>query len=146
MIEFSINMKITRANSTDADVRADMKLLEERFAGKEHRFARQQIRMEALEYTMHNTEEDIRFLNMAMHYVKSSTDRIHVAHKDIPRFFERASRMYDLLCHRMHCHINYTCFCIAIHARYDIESCSNHVGSHSLSLTTVTGYFKRERE
>ena len=32
------------------------------------------------------------------------------------------------------------------HARYDIESCSNHVGSHSLSLTTVTGYFKRERE
>lgn len=138
-------MRITQIFPVDSDRCTDMALLNERLTRKEQRLAGQLQRKELLQRRISNTEEDIKTLKAALHYAGQSTEgtpRIHIAYKDIPRFFERASLMYDRLCHRMHCHINYTCFCIAIHLHYDLESSSHR----RLSLTTVVNYFKRERE
>ena len=97
--------------------------------------------MEAMKSSVHNTKDDIAVLEAILHYVsrleRGEISHPRVAHEDIPRFFARASRLYDLLCHRMHCHIDYTCFCAAIHLGYEFEVRPCDVGKHGPSLSSL---------
>ena len=143
-------MKTTQTFSADINVCTDIEQLKECIIRKCERLAGQMQQLEALQRRISNTQQDIEALSSFLHYASRFTNnggaRIHIAHADIPRFFKRASRMYDHLCHRMRCPINYACFCTAIHARYELEGDPHRKGSVSLSISTVITYFKRERE
>ena len=141
----------------DTSVRSDVCLLpadlEELKACLEKtglRYARQQERLERLQQTLNNTREDIRVLKMILRYVEiyhcMGQNRGFIPHKAIFRFFMRASEVYEELCHRLHCHINYKYFCRAIHLCYHLESSVRRKGHDSLSVVTILGYFKREKE
>lgn len=141
----------------DTDIRnnaallnADLEELEACLEKKSLRYARQQERLERLQQSLKNTQEDIRVLKMILRYVEiyhcMGQNRGFIPHKDIFRFFMRASEVYDELCHRLHCHINYKYFCRAIHLCYHLDSRVRRNGHDNLSVFTVLGYFKRERE
>lgn len=143
-------MKLINTENADTTICSDLDLLEECMMKKQQSLVRQTERMEAMKSSIHNTKDDIAVLKAILHYVsrleRGEISHPQVAHKDIPRFFARASRLYDLLCHRMHCHIDYTCFCAVIHLGYEFEVRPCDVGKHDLSRATVLGYFKKERE
>ncbi len=143
-------MKFTKTENADTDICSDLGLLKECMMKKQQSLVRQTERIEVMKSSIRNTKDDIAVLEAILHYVSrlESGEICHpqVAHKDIPRFFARASRLYDLLCHRMHCHIDYTCFCAAIHLGYDFEARPRDAEKHDLSRATVLGYFKKERE
>lgn len=137
---------LNNAALLDADIEQLKKCLEK----KSLRYARQQERLERLQQSLKNTQEDIRVLKTILRYVEiyhcMGQNRWFIPHKDIFRFFIRASEVYEELCHRLHCHINYKYFCRAIHLCYHLESRVRRNGHDSLSVFTVLGYFKRERE
>ena len=130
----------------DADVERLKACLEKKCL----RYARQQERLERLQQTLNNTREDIQVLKRILRYVEiyhcMGRNRGFIPHEDIFRFFIRASEVYDELCHRLHCHINYNYFCTALHLCYHLESSVRRKGHDSLSVVTILGYFKREKE
>jgi len=143
-------MPDTSVRSDNYLLNADLEELEACLAKKNLRYARQLQRMERLTQTLKNTREDIRVLTIILRYVnryhRMGRCRGAIVYKDISRFFIRASKVYDELCHRLHCHINYRYFCMAIHLCYHLESRVRRKGHDSLSVFTILGYFKRERE
>lgn len=124
--------------------------LEERLERTRQRYARQQERLEILQSSMRNNEENIR----QMEYALNMIDRVSKQrrrHRVIPRaevqeFFIYASRVYDRIQRRLRLsHLNYTYFCIVISSRYLFESRLQTPNHRFISPLTVISYFKRER-
>ncbi|WP_044269257.1 hypothetical protein [Bacteroides timonensis] len=125
------------------------KTLEERLERTRQRYARQQERLEMLQRSMQNNEENI----IQMEYALEMMERVCKQHRrhrvisnaEVEEFFIHASNVYDRLQHRLHMHLNYTYFCCVISSRYLFESRLHTPNRRFISPATVLSYFKRER-
>jgi len=138
-------MPDTSVRSDDCLLNADIEELEACLKKKKLRYACQQERLERLQQTLNNTREDIRVLATILHYVQMHHPmgcyHRFAAYKDIVHFFIRASEVYDELCHRLHCHINYRYFCMVIHLCYHLDKLCPAKGARQLVGLHHTGLF-----
>ena len=115
---------------------------------KEHR-AKQQERMERLQTTIQNTENDIQQIEYTLHRIedagKNSRARKIIPYADITDFFIRITRIFERVQHRLRHGLNYRIACMLIYGRYHIKSRTRLPGKEYLRFETVLTYFKRER-
>ena len=126
---------------TTTDVRI---LIEE----KKERLARQQERKERLEQTIENTTNDIEQLECTLQQMERAETHAprFIPNAGVRDFFVHVLRVYARLQHRLHRTLNYVWFCLAISARYHIESHIHVPGKGRISACTILSYFKQERD
>lgn len=128
--------------------------LKNRIADRKERYTKQQARREKLEQTMENTRNDIEQLEYTLAQMERAAKRSRnaaaqpsrfVPRERIASFFARVSRFFDHLQHRLHRSLNYR-FYLVLCSRYTFQGHLKSVERCRLTLATVLGYFKRERE
>ena len=129
-------------NMTEKDIEALI-------AKKEEKLAHQQARMENLKQSIKNSHNDLKQLKYTLQKLKLAGKRkrpvTFIPRHRISDFFARISRLYNHLCRRLHCNLNYTWFCLVLTARYSFESRTQSHSRNVLAPSTVLSYFKRER-
>lgn len=138
--------------------------VEARLEDKKRRHLRQVERMQKLEQTMQNTNNDIEQLEHTLREMKraaaiaKNTERDTatetkrkrrpriIPHDRVPAFITYATHVFDYLQHRLRRTLNYVWFCLSLCSRYLLESRTKRPGHRYLTPNTILGYFKKEKE
>lgn len=133
----TVRNKGMKMNTTDV-----RELLEK----KKERLAKQQLRRAKLEQTMTNTQNDIEQLEYTLQQMEraEAVPPKRISGHQALSFFERAVGIYQYFQHHFHRTLNYSWFCLAIGARYAVESHRHTSAQRILSPCTILNYFKRE--